>query len=73
MNMDSNMTSNLLSPKFRPIMQVQAIETLNSSKPIQFKNVRHQNEAKELATRFLFECGMVNNIYIFLLIQPIYV
>lgn len=60
--MDSSMTSNLLNPKFRPIVEAhrhQTSETMNVSKPIQFKNVRHQNEAKELATRFLFECGKV--------------
>jgi len=54
------MTSNLLNTKFRPIVEAQrqhASETMNASKPIQFKNVRHQNETKELATRFLFECG----------------
>merc|ERR1712136_123085 len=59
--MDSSMTSNLLNRKFRPIVEAhrhQTSETMNVSKPIQFKNVRHQNEAKELATRFLFECGV---------------
>merc|ERR1711911_122181 len=60
-SMDSSMTSNLLNPKFRPIVEAQRHQTsemMNVSKPIQFKNVRHQNEAKALATRFLFECGV---------------
>ena len=55
--MDSNMTSNLLSSKFRPIIEVQAHQGPETPNPIQYKNVSNHHKAQELATRFLFECG----------------
>lgn len=50
------MTANLLNSKFRPIIEVQTHQGPETPTPIQYKNAAHN--AQELATRFIFECGM---------------
>ena len=66
--MDSNMTSNLLSTKFRPIIEVQTHQGPEAPSPIQYKSPSNHHNAQELATRFLFECGkLVNVCYAFIM------
>ncbi|KAK4020879.1 cyclin-Q [Daphnia magna] len=55
--MDSNMTSNLLSSKFRPIIETQTHQAPECPSPIQYKSANNHHSAQELAIRFLFECG----------------
>lgn len=54
--MESSMTANLLNSKFRPIIEVQTHQGPETPTPIQYKNATHN--AQELATRFIFECGL---------------
>lgn len=56
--MDSNMTSNLLSSKFRPIIEIATHQGPEAPSPILYKSVNNHHNAQELATRFLFECGV---------------
>ena len=56
--MDSSMTSNLLNAnKFRPIIEVPTQPGPETPGPINYKTAQHNH--KDLATRFLFECGNI--------------
>lgn len=58
------MTSNLLSSKFRPIIEIQTHQGPEAPSPIQYKSASNHHNAQELATRFLFECGEKTTLHL---------